>query len=114
MGLDQYAYAAKKGIIEAPVDFNLPMESDDVNCFFTWLKQFWLQEWMENLYAERGGVNAFNSTPVLLNEKDLLSLKHDCEYYNEFSDENEEIIRFVHEAQSLIKDGYDIVYDSWW
>ncbi len=128
MGLDQYAYAVKKGKITKAVDFNLDgIDSEDIQSDFCyWRKHHDLQGWMEDLYIAKGGSSEFNCSMLLLTEEDINALELAL---NEralpettgffFGSGNTEGYvdhdrDFILRAREAMRDGYDIVYDSWW
>jgi len=115
MGLDQYAYRIS---YSNNVEQRTTMQ--------TWRKHPSLQGWMENLWKERGGDGDFNCEDVELTESDLLNLKNDvlnialpqttgfffgstCDKENMTTD-----LQFIDDAIKNIKNGYRVVYDSWW
>jgi hypothetical protein len=102
MGLDQYAYALKG---EERV------------------KHANLQGWMENLYRNQGGTKIFNCIDLVLSEEDLdnleasyQSLEHARGFFwgESYPKDNDKTKAFIDKARGYIKDGYEIVYDSWW
>jgi hypothetical protein len=139
MGLDQYAYAVKKGKIEGEVDFRFKeyddeynlvkvnVEDEDFEEIAYWRKHPDLQGWMRNLYNKRGGEsNEFNCNKLLLNEGDLNKLEKavikgklpkTTGFF--FGTGNTEFyvdtdLEFIAKARKYISEGYDIVYDSYW
>ena len=129
MGLDQYASKIKDGEKEQ---------------FFQWRKHPAIQDWMEELWEEKGRpgfdpekmgcrLGDFNNVPVLLTKDDLEKLKEDIEenclnYSREgfffgnspspgedyFDSRKSEDLEFVDKALLLIEEGFEIEYDSWW
>jgi len=139
MGLDQYAYAVKKGKIEGEVDFRFKeyddeynlvkvnVEDEDFEEIAYWRKHHDLQGWMRNLYNERGGEsNEFNCNKLLLTLEDLSKLENDvrkgklppttgCFFGTGNTDGYVDTdLEFIAKARKYISEGYDIVYDSWW
>ena len=139
MGLEQYAYAVKKGKIEGEVDFcfkeyddeynlvKVNVEDEDFEDIAYWRKHHDLQGWMRKLYSEKGGEsNEFNCNKLLLDEEDLDNLEKDVREGNLpqtrgffFGTGNTEgyvdiDLEFIAKARKYISEGYDIVYDSWW
>jgi hypothetical protein len=109
MGLDQYAFARKGD------------EQLDIAC---WRKHANLEGWMASLYVERGGVEEeFNCVELRLFENDLLTLKQQYQnleksmgfFWGESETEDDDTTRaFIEDAKSLMADGYEIIYTSWW
>jgi hypothetical protein len=139
MGLDQYAYAVKKGKIEGEVDFcfkeyddeynlvKVNVEDEDFEEIAYWRKHADLQGWMRKLYDKKGGEsNEFNCNKLLLTEEDLDNLEKDVRkgklpkttgffFGNGNTDGYAETdLNFISKAREYISNGYDIVYDSWW
>ena len=75
MGLDMYSKRVK---IEGVID-DLSYDADQVidEDFFYWRKNRHLQNWMTNLYLDKGGKEEFNCVPVRLADEDLVRLAHD-------------------------------------
>jgi hypothetical protein len=132
MGLDQYAYKIKKGLVEDTIDIKLwneeegkPLHEYDRD-FFYWRKHHDLQGFMENLYCERGGEKEFNCVCIKLDEKDLDDLEHavlDCKlpetsgfFFGSGNTESyvNEDLKFIRKAREAMSEGYDILYSSWW
>ena len=139
MGLDQYASARKgestkrenkwtstkaDGTQEEHVEYS--DEWEDSYDLADWRKHPNLQGWMEGLYYEKGGDGDFNCDEVELDLDDLdaleeaLSLKELPETAGFFFGENanehyaEADKEFVANAREAIKNGYTVVYSSWW
>lgn len=124
MGLDQYAYRVKKGIINGAIPKNIP--SDDLEEIAYWRKHPNLQGWMEKLYNDKGGSDMFNCQFVQLTENDLALLQDDIlhnalvestgPFWGSDSDDyyRRDDFKFIETALGCIKKGYDIVYYSWW
>ena len=115
MGLDQYAYA-RKGM----TDPDNPEESIKLT---QWRKYHDLEEWMANLYLSRGGTKEFNCVGLRLEEEDILRFARDYEnesdnpnfYFDKSSEwKVEETEKFIDQALKYIKNGYTIIYSSWW
>lgn len=123
MGLDQYANA-RRG--EAIVNEDGYTYYEDSMELAYWRKHPNLQGWMEELYYEKGGEGEFNCVDVELTLEDLDSLEatldeealpetagfffgsDSSEYYAEADRE------FIVAARAAIKQGYTVVYSSWW
>ena len=115
MGLDQYAYK---------ISFSDNVE--ERTTIQTWRKHPNLQGWIENLWRERGGEGEFNCEDVELSEIDLLKLQDDVMkfllpettgfFYGESCDKENMTtdLQFIDDALKNIKNGYRVVYDSWW
>jgi hypothetical protein len=91
-----------------------------------WRKHPNLQGWMRDLYYEKGGEGEFNCVDVELTLEDLDALEasldeealpettgfffgsDSSEYYAEADRE------FIVAARAAIKQGYTVVYSSWW
>ena len=139
MGLDQYATARKgephtvkseytytdlEGNEHEGVDEHL--EWHDTIELAEWRKHPNLQGWMENLWHEKGGEGEFNCVEleITLDDLDALEATLDEEalpetagfffggnaddYYAEADRE------FIVQARAAIKQGYKVVYSSWW
>jgi hypothetical protein len=139
MGLDQYATARKgeprtvkskytytdlEGNEHEGVDENL--EWDDTIELATWRKHPNLQGWMEELWYEKGGEGDFNCVELELTLRDLDSLEATLDeeslpetvgffFGDNANDHYAEADReFIVQARSAIKQGYTVVYSSWW
>ena len=122
MGLDQYA-KARKG---EPVEKDGNLEYPDQRELAYWRKHPNLEGWMSNLYSEKGGTDEFNCQEVELTLEDLDELEKaisskdlpetggfffgddSYEYYKEND------LEFIRDARNAIKDGYTVIYTSWW
>ncbi len=109
MGLDQYAFARKEGQEEVKL--------------MQWRKHADLEGWMANLYHARGGQGDFNCVDLKLFEDDLdrLCAEHkDLKQARGFfwgqshEDDVEMTEEFITLAYQHIRDGWEIVYTSWW
>ena len=109
MGLDQYAFARKEGEEEVKL--------------MQWRKHANLEGWMANLYYSRGGQGDFNCVDLKLREEDLDSLQE--EYRNletargffwgqSHPDDDTDTQEFLTLAYRRLRDGWDIIYTSWW
>ncbi|MFZ9834249.1 MAG: phosphoglycerate kinase [Ilumatobacteraceae bacterium] len=125
MGLDQYAFA-RKGEPRIVGEYN-SVEYDESNEIAYWRKHPNLQGWMEDLYREKGGdAESFNCVDVELTLEDLDCLEHDIRegilpsttgfFFGSDSDEyyKEQDLEFVNAARDSIRNGYTVVYTSWW
>ena len=125
MGLDQYAYKLKKGIISSAIP-NQDIPSKELVEISYWRKHPNLQGWMEKLYSDKGGDEMFNCVYVQLTENDLARLQEDIlknsfedsvgPFWGDNSDEyyKSEDLEFIRKALKSIEQGYDILYYSWW
>jgi hypothetical protein len=127
MGLDQYAYAreiVKSDDEEEPVDIDIAY----------WRKHNRLQGWMENLYRDKNpdSDRDFNCVDLELTAEDLDRLEQDVLhtalpktegfFFGDDSYSNEEWLKeymktdlkFIHDARQHLRDGYKIIYSSWW
>ena len=123
MGLDQYA-TARRG--EAKTDEEGFTYYEDSMELSYWRKHPNLQGWMEDLYHEKGGEQEFNCVDLELTLEDLEALEESLDeealpetagffFGTDSSDYYAEADReFIREARAAIKQGYTIVYSSWW
>ena len=123
MGLDQYA-TARKG--EAQTDDEGYTYYEDSKELAYWRKHPSLQGWMEELYREKGGAEEFNCVDLELTLGDLDSMEEALDenalpetvgfFFGENSEEYyaEQDREFIREARAAIKQGYKIIYSSWW
>ena len=123
MGLDQYA-TARKG--EPTTDDEGYTYYEDSIELAYWRKHPNLQGWMEDLYLEKGGEGEFNCQDVELTLEDLDALEESLDdealpetagffFGTDSSDHYAETDReFIREARAAIKQGYTVVYSSWW
>ena len=123
MGLDQYA-TARRG--EARTDDEGYTYYEDSMELAYWRKHPNLQGWMEDLYHEKGGEREFNCVDLELTLEDLEALEESLDeealpetagffFGTDSSDYYAEADReFIREARAAIKQGYTIVYSSWW
>ena len=123
MGLDQYA-TARRG--EAQTDdegYTYYEDSKELAC---WRKHPSLQGWMEDLWIEKGNSGEFNCVDVELTLGDLDSMEEALDenalpetvgfFFGENSEEHyaEQDREFIVNARAAIKQGYTVVYSSWW
>ena len=123
MGLDQYANA-RRG--EAKTDDEGYTYYEDSMELAYWRKHPNLQGWMENLYYEKGGDEDFNCVDLELTLEDLNSLEESLDeealpetagffFGNDADDYYAEADReFIVQARAAIKQGYTVIYSSWW
>ena len=112
MGLDQYAMARKEGQEDQEISY--------------WRKHPNLQGWMEQLYREKGGEGEFNCVDVELNAANLDQLEYDLQFNQLpetqgffFGDNSDDYYswqdrEFIANAREYIREGYKVIYTSWW
>ena len=123
MGLDQYA-TARKG--DAITDDEGDTYYEDSMELAYWRKHPNLQGWMENLYHEKGGDESFNCVDLELDLEDLDALEESLDeealpetagfFFGANADDHyaEADREFIVAARAAIKQGYTVVYSSWW
>ena len=123
MGLDQYA-TARRG--EAMTDDEGYTYYEDSMELAYWRKHPNLQGWMQDLYYEKGGEEDFNCVDLELTLEDLDALEESLDeealpetagffFGTDSSDYYAEADReFIVQARAAIKQGYTVVYSSWW
>ena len=123
MGLDQYA-TARRGEAKTD-DEGFTYYEDSIELAY-WRKHPNLQGWMQELYYEKGGDEDFNCVDLELDEEDLDSLEKSLDdsdlpetsgfFFGSNSDDHyaEADREFIREARAAIKQGYTVVYSSWW
>ena len=123
MGLDQYA-SARRG--EAIVDDEGYAYYEDSMELAYWRKHPNLQGWMQELYYEKGGEGEFNCVDVELTLDDLDDLEESLDekalpetvgfFFGGNADDHyaEADREFIVAARAAIKQGYTVVYSSWW
>ena len=123
MGLDQYA-TARRG--EAITDDEGYTYYEDSMELAYWRKHPNLQGFMQELYYEKGGEGEFNCVDVELTLEDLDSLEATLDnealpetvgfFFGGNADDHyaEADREFIREARAAIKQGYTVVYSSWW
>ena len=120
MGLDMYAMMTREPV-EQPVDFRVGNAAE----LHYWRKHPNLHGWMQDLYVEKGGGEAFNCVPVILEAEDLDRLEADIRagrlpetiglFFGESDgSEAEDDLIFIAKARAAIAEGYTVYYDSWW
>ena len=123
MGLDQYA-TARRG--EATIDEDGFAHYKDSMELAYWRKHPNLQGWMEELWRGKGNDGEFNCVDVELTLDDLDALEQTLDdealpetagffFGSDSSDYYAEADRdFIVQARAAIKQGYKVVYSSWW
>ena len=123
MGLDQYA-TARRG--EAKTDDEGYTYYEDSKELAYWRKHPNLQGWMQDLYHEKGGEEDFNCVDLELTLEDLDALEESLDeealpetvgfFFGGNADDHyaETDREFIVAARAAIKQGYTVVYSSWW
>ena len=139
MGLDQYAVARKGEPRKVPQTWTTTdadgneeevveyyNEWDDTIELATWRKHPNLQGWMQELYYEKGGEGEFNCVDLELTLEDLDALEATLDeeelpetvgfFFGSNADDHyaEADREFIVQARAAIKQGYTVVYSSWW
>ena len=139
MGLDQYAVARKGKPRTVKSEYTYTdhdgnehedveeyLEWDDTIELATWRKHPNLQGWMQNLYYEKGGGEEFNCVDLELTLDDLNALEAPLDeeelpetigfFFGSNADDHyaEADREFIVQARAAIKQGYTVVYSSWW
>ena len=123
MGLDQYA-TARKG--EPQQDAKGYTYYEDTMELAYWRKHPNLQGWMESLWHVKGNSGEFNCVDLELTLDDLDSLEKSLDnealpetvgffFGGDADDHYAEADReFIVAARAAIKQGYTVIYSSWW
>ena len=123
MGLDQYA-TARRGEAKTD-DEGFTYYEDSIELSY-WRKHPNLQGWMEELYHEKGGSQEFNCVDLELTLADLEALEESLDeealpetagfFFGSNADDHyaEQDREFIREARAAIKQGYTVIYNSWW
>ena len=123
MGLDQYA-TARKG--ESSVDDEGFTCYEDSMELAYWRKHPNLQGYMQQLWHEKGNDGEFNCVDLELTLKDLDALEDARDskelpqtsgfFFGSNSDDHyeEQDREFIAQARDAIKQGYTVIYYSWW
>ena len=123
MGLDQYATARKGEPQQDAEGYTYYEDTMELAC---WRKHPNLQGWMEELYHEKGGEGQFNCVDVELTLEDLDALEESLDeealpetagfFFGGNADDHyaEADREFIVAARAAIKQGYTVVYSSWW
>jgi len=139
MGLDQYAFARKGEPIETTEDYTYQdfdgnthtkqrtsVSYEEEREIAYWRKHPNLEGWMADLYYQKGGEGEFNCVDVELTLEDLDALEQTLDdkalpgtvgfFFGENSDDYyaEQDREFILAARNNIRDGYKVVYTSWW
>ena len=123
MGLDQYAMA-RKG--ESKTDEEGYEYYEDSMELAYWRKHPNLQGWMENLWRVKGNEGEFNCVDLELTLNDLDNLEKSLDnealpetvgfFFGADADDHyaEADREFIVQARAAIKQGYTVIYSSWW
>jgi len=139
MGLDQYAVARKGQPRKVPQTWTTTDadgneeevveyydEWEDSMELASWRKHPNLQGWMENLWYEKGGEGQFNCVELELTLEDLDALEATLDeealpetagfFFGGNADDHyaEADREFIVQARAAIKQGYKVIYSSWW
>ena len=139
MGLDQYATARKGEPRKVPQTWTTTdadgneeevveyyNEWDDIIELATWRKHPNLQGWMEELWYEKGGEGEFNCVELELTLENLDALEATLDeetlpetagfFFGGNADDHyaEADREFIVQARAAIKQGYKVIYSSWW
>lgn len=117
MGLDSYVYKIGKNARLPDFGEVTILEEE----FRYWRKFYDLENWMENLYHEKGGKEEFNCMPLRLVTRDLDRLEHDIqedEFWKVSKGKDVQFFKslktFIQEARDFITENYAIYYYSSW
>tara|TARA_R100000008_G_scaffold4080_1_gene2689 strand:+ start:79 stop:450 length:372 start_codon:yes stop_codon:yes gene_type:complete len=123
MGLDQYA-TARKGEPKTDED-GYTFYEDEIELAY-WRKHPNLEGFMSNLYYEKGGEDEFNCVDLELTLDDLEWLEDALDhnelpetagfFFGSNADDHyaEQDREFIVQARAAIKQGYKVIYSSWW
>ena len=123
MGLDQYA-TARRG--EPKTDEEGFTFYEDSIELAEWRKHPNLQGWMEELWYDKGGEGEFNCVELELTLENLDALEATLDeealpetagfFFGGNADDHyaEADREFIVQARAAIKQGYTVVYSSWW
>ena len=139
MGLDQYAVARKGEPRTVKSEYTYTdqdgvekegfeeyLEWDDTIELATWRKHPNLQGWMQELWYEKGGEGEFNCVELELTLENLDALEATLDeetlpetagfFFGGNADDHyaEADREFIVQARAAIKQGYTVVYSSWW
>ena len=139
MGLDQYATARKGEPHKIEEEYTYTdqdgvekegfeeyLEWDDTIELATWRKHPNLQGWMQELWYEKGGDGEFNCVDLELTLDDLNALEATLDeeelpetvgfFFGSNADDHyaEADREFIVQARAAIKQGYKVIYSSWW
>ena len=139
MGLDQYATARKGEPRTVKSEYTYTdqdgvekegfeeyLEWDDTIQLAEWRKHPNLQGWMEELWYDKGGEGEFNCVELELTLENLDALEATLDeealpetagfFFGGNADDHyaEADREFIVQARAAIKQGYTVVYSSWW
>ena len=120
----EYTYTDQDGVEKE--GFEEYLEWDDTIELASWRKHPNLQGWMEELWYEKGGEGEFNCVELELTLEDLDALEATLDeealpetagfFFGGNADDHyaEADREFIVQARAAIKQGYKVVYSSWW
>ena len=123
MGLDMYAYAARREALTKLDDCTIV---ENATLIHQWRKHPDLHGWMEALYWRKGGdAKVFNCEPVELTSADLDALEAAIQegklpvtqgffFGDSDGSEVDGDLDFVEKARDAISKGLAVFYTSWW
>ena len=139
MGLDQYATARRGEPHKVPQTWTTTdadgneeevveyyNEWEDSKELAYWRKHPNLQGWMENLWRVKGNEGEFNCVDLELTLNDLDNLEKSLDnealpetvgfFFGADADDHyaEADREFIVQARAAIKQGYKVIYSSWW
>ena len=131
MGLDMYAFSFDKSrLVDPNAQIALRFtdgEQEAASEFAYWRKFNRLHGWMERLYREKGGKDAFNCESVNLTEADIDKLEADWKagkltptagfFFGSgelYPEDDEALADFLAKARVQLAAGNGVLYDSWW
>ena len=123
MGLDQYGIA-RKGQPQTDEE-GYTFYEDEIELAY-WRKHPNRQGWMESLWNVKGNDGEFNCQDLELTLDDLDNLEKSLDnealpqttgfFFGDDADEHyaEQDREFIVQARAAIKQGYTVIYSSWW
>lgn len=137
MGLDQNVYLMDKKYVLDRFSFKVDRDNSYDNEWWYWRKNYPLQRWMENRYAQvktgkplkelaekekRYLMDQFDCDYLLLTPNDLLDLAADIEARrldyrekaNPYFAKPEEDLKFCRNGLAVMEDGFALYYHPWW
>ena len=120
----EYTYTDQDGVEKE--GFEEYLEWDDTIELASWRKHPNLQGWMEELWYEKGGEGQFNCVDLELTLDDLNALEATLDeealpetsgfFFGDNADDHyaEADREFIVQARAAIKQGYKVIYSSWW
>lgn len=128
MGLDMYGFAEKDGAATR-IDDDTYEKTTVQKKIGYWRKHNALHAWFEDLYERQGNsCESFNCVKVYVTPYDLDALETavldkdltpksgfffgSVDY--DIDDYKEDTLDFIDKARELLKDDWEVYYDSWW